>query len=40
MLKEIDELEVERDAGGNMRQEGFSLCIAKNFATIVKIPQP
>ena len=29
MLRGIDELEVERDAGGNRRQAGFSLCIAK-----------
>ena len=29
MLRGIDELEVERDVGGNMRQAGFSLCIAK-----------
>ena len=29
MLRGIDELEVERDAGGNRRQAGFLLCIAK-----------
>ena len=29
MLKGIDELKVELDAGCNRRQAGFSLCIAK-----------
>ena len=29
MLRGIDELEVEFDVGGNRRQAGFSLCIAK-----------
>ena len=29
MLRGIDELKVELDAGGNRRQVGFSLCIAK-----------
>ena len=29
MLRGIDDLEVERDEGGNRRQAGFSLCNAK-----------
>ena len=29
MLRGIDELKVEMDVGGNKRQAGFSLCIAK-----------
>ena len=40
MSRGIDEMKAEEDAGGNMRQAGFSLCIAKISQGLRKFRNP